>query len=111
MSSTGFKQTGPTQQITTTGATAFLSSSLSFGIMAGAIRVVNIGAAAVQIILSDTQSGAQAPATLADGTPSQVMTLLPNTEKTFGPFQGTVWFNAAGTAANIVQFTPGSGGY
>lgn len=108
--STAFKQSGPTQQITTTGATAWLPVALTFNINCGAVRVHNAGTAEVQILLADTQVGAQAPATLADGTPSAVMTMLPNSAEVFGPFQGPVWFNAAGTSGNTVRFTPGSGG-
>lgn len=103
-----FKQTGPTQQISTTGAGAWASTAQSFNILCGAVRVYNSGPNEAQVVLADTQDGAQSPAALTDTTPSQAVTLPPGAERIFGPFQGPVWFNAAGVAGNLVQFTPGS---
>jgi hypothetical protein len=103
-----FKQTGPTQQITTTGAGAWGATAKTFGILCGAVRVYNSGPNEAQVVLADTPDIANAPAALTDTAISPAMTLPPGAERIFGPFQGQVWFNAAGVAGNMVQFTPGS---
>jgi hypothetical protein len=107
--STGFVQTGPTQQITTLGVNTW-PAARQFSTYCGAVRVYNSGSNEAAVVVSSNLPDATSPASLSDTVPSNVISLAANTERVLGPFSGPVYFNAAGTAGNKVQFTPGSGG-